>query len=92
MDKQLDTLQQILKHERTTFDMGFEEISTYVDANLSLEVHKALALLVFSTAIGTWGLNIIGVAQHAADITGVSAHTVRKRASLYYLALVGTST
>ena len=90
-DQQLDTLKQILKHERTTFDMGFNGITTYVDTNVSSETHRAFTLVVFSTAIATWGLSITQAAQCAADVTGVSAYTVRKWASLYYLSLVGTS-
>ena len=91
-DQQLprEALQQILQCERKAFDMGHERIGTYVDANVGLETHKAFALLVFSTAITTWGLGILGAAQRVSDVTGVSAYTVRKWASLYYLALIGT--
>ena len=51
---------------------------------------RAFALLVFRTAIVMWGLSILEAAQGASDVTGVSAYTVQKWASSYYLALIGT--
>ena len=68
--------------------MGFNGMTTYVDTNVSSE---AFTLVVFITAIATWGLSISQAAQCAADDTGVSAYTVRKWASMYYLSLIGIS-
>ena len=39
-------------------------------------MHKAIAIQVFSTAITSWGSNILTAAKIAADVTGVSAYTV----------------
>ena len=39
---------------------------------------KGIAIMVFSTAVSSWGMGILEAAQKAADVTGVSVHSVRK--------------
>ena len=54
-------------------------------------MHKAIALQVFSTAITSWGSNLLTAAQFAADVTGVSAYTVKKWAAAFYTSVGGMS-
>lgn len=54
-------------------------------------MHKAFVIQLFSTAVKVWGMAILEAARHAADVTGVSAYTVRKWASDYFLSLVNTA-
>ena len=44
-----------------------------------------------STAIVSWGSNILTAAKFASDVTGVSAYTVNKWAAEFYTSLVGMS-
>ena len=69
---------------------GFERNSAHTWMQTWVQKPRAFALLVFRTAIVMWGLSILEAAQGASDVTGVSAYTVRKWASSYYLALIGT--
>ena len=53
-----------------------------------MEMHKAIAIQVFSTAITSWGSNILTAAKFA---TGVSAYTVNKLATASYTSVAGMS-
>ena len=59
----IDTLQHVLLHNKHTFESGKEAISTYVERNSCTEIHKAIAIQVFSTAISTWKSKITEAAQ-----------------------------
>lgn len=85
------TLQQVLIHDKQTFDNGFQCISNFIERNASIEMHKAIAIQVLSTAIVCWGSNILTAAKFASDVTGVSAYTVNKWAAEFYTSLVGMS-
>lgn len=61
-------------HDKTTFDYGFDLISTYVEQNISHEMLKSM---------------VLKAAQYAANVTGVSVYTARKWAATYYMSLVG---
>lgn len=72
------TLNQILKHKQEMYEMGKECIDSYIERNISSEMHKAIALQVFSTAISCWNKGILEAVQYASDVTGYSAYTIRK--------------
>ena len=86
MDKPVDTLKRILKHDKT-FDNGFDHINTYVEHNIRHEMLKSMVIKVFSTAINSWDMTILQAAQYASDVTSV--YTARKWVATYYLSLVG---
>ena len=67
----MDTLKRILKHGKTTFDNGFDHISTYVEQDTSHEILKSMVIKVFSTAINSWDMNILQAAQYTSDVPGV---------------------
>ena len=67
------------------FDFGKDN---YIERNITTEMQKAIAIQLFSTATKCWGKGILEAASLAADVTGVSAFTIRKWASEYYLSLV----
>ena len=62
-----------------------------MERNVSTEMHRALAIQVFTAGVTLWGLGIVEAASRVADVTGVSAYTVRKWASQYYMSLVDVS-
>ena len=70
------TLQQVLIHDKQTFDNGFQCISNFIERNASMEMHKAIAIQVLSTAIVSWGSNILNlhrmllVCLHTLSING----------------------
>ena len=82
VDKPVDTLKRILKHDKT-FDNGFDHINTYVEQNISNEMLKSMVIKVFSTAINSWDMNILQAAQYASDVTGISVYTARKWVATY---------
>ena len=59
-----------------------------MERNICTEMHRAFAIQVFTAGITLWGLGIVEAASQAADVTGVSAYTVRKWASQYYMSLI----
>ena len=71
VDEPVDTLKRILKHDKTTFDIGFDDINTYVEQNISHETLKSMVIKVFSTAINSWDMSILQAAQYASDVTGI---------------------
>ena len=52
---------------------------------------KGIAIMVFSTAVSSWGMGILQAAQKAADVTGVFVHSVRKSAAMYFECMIGTA-
>lgn len=87
-DSVCNTLRQILNKHNPAFEFGKERIDNYIERNITTEMQKAIAIQLFSTATKCWGKGILEAASLAADVTGVSAFTIRKWASEYYLSLV----
>ena len=48
---EFQTLQQIIIHDKQIFDNGFQCVDNFIERNASMEMHKAIATQVFSTAI-----------------------------------------
>ena len=89
-DEPCKTLQSLSKN-KSVIDIGKQKIDKYVERNVSTEMHRALAIQVFTAGVTLWGLGIVEAASRAADVTGVSAYTVRKWTSQYYMSLVDVS-
>ena len=81
----------LLKKNKSVIDMGKQKMDKYVERNVCTEMPTALAVQVFTAGVTLWGLGIVGAASQAADVTCVSAYTVRKCASRYYMSLVDVS-
>ena len=69
----------------TNQPFAMEKKSLYIERNTSIGMLKAIAITVFSTAVSSWGMGILEVAQKAADVTGVSVNSVRKWAAMYFV-------
>ena len=85
------TLQHILLHDQSTFCNGKKSIESYIERNTGIEMLKGIAIMVFSTAVSSWGMGILEAAQKAADVTGVSVHSVRKWAAMYFECMISTA-
>ena len=68
-------------------DIGKQKLDNYVERNVTTEMHKAFSLQVFTAGVALLGLGIIEAASLASDVTGVSAYTIWKWASQYYMSL-----
>ena len=86
-DEPCKTLQSLLKKNKSVIDIGKQKINKYVERNVCTEMHRTLAIF-FTAGVTLWGLGILEAASQAADVTGVSAYTIRKWGSQYYTSLV----
>ncbi len=73
----VSTLQKLLKQCPDVFEQGRHSIEDYVERNISPELHKATALMVFSIAVNTWGDGIVDASKRAADVSGVNFVSVQ---------------
>ena len=85
------SLQHILLHDQSTFCNGKKSIESYIERNTGIEMLKGIAIMVFSTAVSSWGMGILEAAQKAAEVTGVSVHSVCKWAAMYFECMIGTA-
>ena len=81
------SLQTLIKRKKSVINVGKEKLDNYVERNVTTDMNKAFSLQVFTAGITLWGLGIIEAASRASDVTGVSAYTIRKWASHYYMSV-----
>ena len=81
------SLQTLMKRKKSVINVGKQKLDNYVERNVTTDMNKAFSLQVFTAGITLWGLGIIEAASRASDVTGVSAYSIRKWASHYYMSV-----